>query len=177
MSTSLDALPSPEQQMTPPVNTIQMEINEPHMNEVVSGIQKAANAGVMTLPPRDVPLSSEHITHDEQVDPTFIPRSNEDYMLPSSLNDIDIANMNEKQQARQDSLDMLYDELQVPILIGTLYFLFQLPILKIQLLKHLPSLFKVDGNLNIQGFFFTSTLFAVNFYAIQRLLDMTSTFT
>ena len=70
----------------------------------------------------------------------------------------------------RDSLEILYDEFQIPIIIGLLYFIFQLPIVKTKLLILLPSLFSKDGNPNLTGYIFNSIFFGVLYYVISKSL-------
>ena len=59
--------------------------------------------------------------------------------------DLDFANIivenQRKKQNKQDSLDVLYDELEKPLLISVLYFLFQLPFMNVLLKKNLKILY------------------------------------
>ena len=59
---------------------------------------------------------------------------------------------------RQNSLDDTYNEIQTPLLLAVLYFLFQLPFFRKFLFNYLPVLFSNDGNLNINGFLFTARI-------------------
>jgi hypothetical protein len=68
-----------------------------------------------------------------------------------------------------DSLDDMYSEIQAPLLIAALYFLFQLPFFRKYLLSYFPVLFSMDGNLNINGFLFMSALFGILFYLLNKI--------
>ena len=70
---------------------------------------------------------------------------------------------------RQNNLDDAYNEIQTPLLLAVLYFLFQLPFFRKFLFTYLPVLFSNDGNLNINGFLFTSILFGLLFYVLNKL--------
>jgi hypothetical protein len=63
----------------------------------------------------------------------------------------------------------MYNEIQTPLLLAVLYFLFQLPFFKKNLFTYFPILFSVDGNLNINGFLFTSILFGLIFYMLNKI--------
>ena len=67
-----------------------------------------------------------------------------------------------------DSLDAMYNEIQVPLLIIILYFLFQLPFFKKTLYTYIPFLFLNDGNYNINGYLFTSVVFGMIFHFILK---------
>jgi hypothetical protein len=70
----------------------------------------------------------------------------------------------------KNSLDAVYDELQTPLLISILYFLFQLPILKQTLFKYIPLLCHNDGNYNLNGLLFTSVTFGFLFFSLSKTM-------
>ena len=145
------------------------------INQIITGLQQAGSSGQghTQLPSRDIPQTTEHITRDAEIQPNYIPKSsNEDYIHNYEEND-DIINKYNRQTNQNSNLDKLYDEIQIPLLIGILYFLFQLPIFKRYLFNYFPVLFSKDGNFNINGFFFTSTIFGLIYYI---LLKITNTF-
>ena len=65
--------------------------------------------------------------------------------------------------------DTLFYEMQLPIIIALLYFLFQLPAVKKHSKIMLPFLFKDDGNPNLYGYIFNSMLFASMFYVLLKV--------
>ena len=73
-----------------------------------------------------------------------------------------------KGKQQNDSLDELYNEIQIPLLLAVLYFLFQLPFFKKTLFTYFPMIFMKDGNYNIYGFVFTSILYGVLFYILNK---------
>ena len=77
---------------------------------------------------------------------------------------------------RNSSLDEMYNEVQTPLLLGVLFFLFQLPFFKKMLFSYFPVLFSNDGNLNINGFLFTSVLFGLMFYLCNKITTHFNTF-
>ena len=70
---------------------------------------------------------------------------------------------------RNNQLDDLYKEIQIPLLLAVLYFLFQLPIFKKYLFSFFPILFTNDGNFNINGYLFTSILFSIFYYLLNKI--------
>jgi DNA anti-recombination protein RmuC len=67
--------------------------------------------------------------------------------------------------------EAIYYDLQMPILIGVLYFIFQMPVFRAQLLHFLPSLFGEDGNFKIMGLTATSVMFAGTFFVIMKVFN------
>jgi hypothetical protein len=86
-----------------------------------------------------------------------------------------IQNYNKKIN-KNDSLDEIYDEMQSPLLLAVLYFLFQLPFFKKLLFKYFSILFSKDGNYNINGYLFTSILFGLLFYLLTKVTAFFNTF-
>ena len=140
------------------------------MNEVVTGIQQANASGALSLPSRDIPSNTVHFA-DEEVKPNYVPQppQQHDYIQNTDTeHEIMARRINNKNS--RDSLEILYDEFQIPIIIGLLYFIFQLPIVKTKLLILLPSLFSKDGNPNLTGYIFNSIFFGVLYYVISKSL-------
>jgi hypothetical protein len=77
----------------------------------------------------------------------------------------------QKEQHRKDLVVSVYDELQTPILIGVLFFLFQVPIINALMFKYLNFLkiYSDDGNLNLYGILFKSILFGLVYFGFIRL--------
>jgi hypothetical protein len=187
-TTSIDSLPiSPQTQ-----NNIQLELNENvrvdnpsqqlqktreedpsanqrNLNQFVTGLQQASASGMTGLPSRDIPQGQEHLTHDPQMKPNFIPSNTGggDYILNHQTSE-DIIRENARRQTKTDSLDELYNEMQIPILIGVLYFLFQLPVVRKNIFKYIPSLFHKDGNYNLSGYILNSVMFAGLYFTMTK---------
>ena len=187
-TTSIDSLPiSPQTQ-----NNIQLELNENvrienpsqhlqksreedpavkqrNLNQFVTGLQQASASGMTGLPSRDIPQSQEHLTQDAQMQPNFIPshQGGGDYILNHQTSE-DIIRENARRQTKTDSLDELYNEMQIPILIAVLYFLFQLPVVRKNIFKYIPSLFLKDGNYNLSGYILNSLMFAGLYFIMTK---------
>ena len=145
-----------------------LSLDQSTISQIVNGLQQASLAGATQLPSRDIPLKTEQLTHDEHVQPNYIPQAtNRDYILDQS-DDIQSYYNREK---IENSLDNVYDEIQGPLLLSILYFLFQLPIFKKLICKYLPFLCHNDGNYNIRGLFFTCSLFGFIYYSLSKTLS------
>jgi hypothetical protein len=149
------------------------------LQELVSGVQRASSAGMTALPSRDIPRDSLAMQHDEQIKPNYIPQSNgggnggdasnDDYIKRYETSD-DVRTNNRRSQNRMDSLEAIYTEFQMPILLGVLYFIFQMPVLRTHMLNFIPALFNKDANLNLIGLVAMSSAYAVAYYVITKLL-------
>jgi hypothetical protein len=149
-----------------------LALDENTISQIVSGIQKASLTGATSLPSRDIPMYDEHLSRDEQTMPNYIPDpSQRDYIM-SNDNDDDI----NKYYKHERTLDTIYDELQTPVLLGVLYFLFQLPFFKKYIYTYFPFLCHSDGNYNLNGLLFTCMLFGFIYYMSMKFVKNFSKF-
>jgi hypothetical protein len=157
-----------QQQGPPPQTTVASNMN---VNEFVSGLQRATSSGLTALPIRDVPRNTESVVSDEQTVPNYIPRDPVDYIRDHHENTRSFMDHRARSANQSESLDVIYDTLQVPILLAILYFTFQLPVMRKYLLLYLPSIFNKDGNHNLSGLLFVSVLFSCTYYGINFVLN------
>lgn len=144
------------------------EISEQKMmNEVVTGIQQANASGALELPSRDIPTNTVHFA-DEAVQPNYVPQKEQEDYIQNTDTEQEILARRMKNRNSRDSLEVLYDEFQIPIIIGLLYFIFQLPVVRSKLTTLIPALFNKDGNPNLSGYIFNSVFFAVLYYVISK---------
>lgn len=143
----------------------------PNYNELISQIQKAAAYGTTSLPSRDIPMDPVKVANDVQSQPNYIPppQVHEDY-IKNSISPQNLIETNSRQVKYDTNLDKFYGELQLPLMIALLYFLFQLPIVKQYNKKMLPFLFKSDGNPTLYGYIANSVLFASMIYVLLKLV-------
>ena len=139
------------------------------MNEFVTGIQQASASGATNLPSRDIPQNTVHFA-DEQVKPNFVPDKEQSDYIQNTDTEQEILVRRMKNQNSRDSLEILYDEFQIPIIIGLLFFIFQLPVVRSKFLSIFPSLHNKDGNPNLTGFILTSLFFGICYYVISKSL-------
>jgi len=146
-------------------------LDQTTINQIVSGLQQASTTGVTQLPSRDIPQTTSSVVQDPQIQPNYIPQpvNKSDYIKDYESNEDIIHNYNKSNQ-NNNSLDEMYNEIQIPLLLSVLYFLFQLPIFKKTLFHYLPVIFSKDGNYNINGFIFTSCLFGLLYYILHKII-------
>jgi hypothetical protein len=150
-----------------------LSLDQTTISQIVNGLQQASLAGATQLPSRDISLNTDILTNDSQVQPNYVPEPREkDYIIES---DEDI-NSYYKKEKMENSLDSIYDELQGPILLAVLYFLFQLPFLKKIVFKYLPFCCHKDGNYNINGLILSCGLFGFVYYSLSKTVKHFSTF-
>jgi hypothetical protein len=156
-------------------NSRSLSLDQTTISQIVNGLQQASIAGATMLPSRDIPQTTHGITSDPQIQANYVPpSSNNDYINDDDYdNDEAIHNYNRTADVK-NSLDSIYDEIQTPLLLAILYFLFQLPIIRKTLCKYIPLLCNNDGNYNINGLVFTSVLFALIFFAANKTISISS---
>jgi hypothetical protein len=151
------------------------------ISQIVSGIQQASLTGATMLPSRDIPSDTTQFNNDPQTLPNYVPPPPQntvqrDYIRDNEMAVNDMINNYNRKNEFNNNLDDAYNELQTPLLITILYFLFQLPFLKRFLFANMPFLFSNDGNHNLNGFLFTSVLFGVAYHSLTKLMGFFSVF-
>lgn len=160
----------------PPLNG-NISLDQTTINQIVNGLQQASTSGSTLLPSRDIPTKTDNIVIDEQIRPDYLPNTNtSDYIVSSETNEDIIHNYNVSQK-KSDNMEYLYSEIQYPLLICIVYFLFQLPIFRKKLFYLIPLLFTKDGNYNLNGYVITSVLFGITIYILTKLMNMVSFYT
>lgn len=157
----------------PQQNPGSLSLDQSTISQIVNGLQQASLTGATSLPSRDIPLHTEQLTNDMQVQPNYIPQPVSRDYINDERDDLNTYYASEK---NQNSLDSLYDELQAPLLLAILYFLFQLPFFKKNLFKYLPFFCHSDGNYNFNGLIFTCALFGFIYYFLSKTVKKFSKF-
>jgi hypothetical protein len=146
-----------------------LSLDQSTISQIVNGLQQASINGLTALPSRDIPQSTQGLTNDIQVIPNYVPAPvNKDY-INESESEINTYRLQNDENVKH-SLDSLYDEMQTPLLLAILYFMFQLPIVKKSLYKHLSFLCNSDGNYNIKGLLFMSSLFGFIYFSLSKVM-------
>lgn len=151
-------------------------IQQKQMNQFITGLQQATASGLTSLPVRDIPTNQEFLARDMQMKPNYVPQAPPgltDYISEHKSNE-DMIKEYARRQQKDDRLDELYNQLQVPILLAVLYFIFQLPVVRKNVFKFLPSLFNNDGNPNLYGYVANSLMFGALYFALTKGLNYLS---
>ena len=125
------------------------------------------------LPQRDIPMNiSQHI-QDEQIQPNYIPpppKATTDYIQEYQVSQDRQIREYEEKKMREKTREHWLDFIQWPVLIGLLYFVFQLPIINTLIFKRFSflSIYRDDGNFNLIGLTLKSIAFVIVYLAIQK---------
>lgn len=156
------------QQGQPQVPSSSLSLDQSTISQIVNGLQQASIAGATSLPSRDIPQTTQAIINDPAVQANYVPPpqpSQSDYIKDEETN------YTYKEETINSSLDSIYDEIQAPLLLSVLYFIFQLPIMRKLIFKYIPFLCSNDGNYNFNGLVFTSGLFGFIYYSLTKTMS------
>ena len=110
----------------------QTELSSDSINKIISGLQQASSTGMTQLPTSHIPMQTHQHMQDPQIQPNYVPPpppQKTDYIdQHDTIESLMQQNKNTKQE--QDKLDLLYSELQMPIIVMALFFVFQMPFLQ-----------------------------------------------
>ena len=165
-----DSPPNHFNQTNKPNQSDKVSLNS--INEMVSGLQKAAQNNMTRLPNRDVPFDPERITRDPNIQPNYIPPPTQEGYIEDEMDYEYMMQRNQNEKIQRNTMDNLYDEIQSPVMVGILFFLFQLPFINKLLLKIVPSLFKDDGHPLFSGYLLKALLFGISVFIMNKGFDM-----
>jgi len=148
------------------------ELSQESISQIVAGLQQAG--GATSLPNRDIPRNETHITQDEEIKPNYIPEYPDDDYIEDVTDMHDLIQQNKQNKTEQDRLDILYNEVQTPLLVMVLFFFFQLPYFNKVLVKSMPSLFSRDGHPTFSGYLLKTAVFGISFYIITNITKQLS---
>jgi hypothetical protein len=154
-------------------NNISLDQNT--INQIVNGLQQASSNGATVLPSRDIPRNTVSLTQDPYIKPNYIPPTNNKY-IEEDIDKEEIENDYNNIVNNENNLDILYDEIQTPLLLIILYFIFQLPIFKTTIFKYFPFFCSKDGNMNLYGLIFMSILYGSSYYILFQFIMRFSKF-
>jgi len=160
-----------EQLNTERKNSVNMQQMD-YTSEISSVLKETvdSNPSVTSLPSRDIPQNTLSVHSDEQIKQNYIKNDDNDY-IGNMISRDEIIRKNKLKENKKDNLEFIYEQIQIPLLIGIMYFLFQLPAVRKNMFYFIPSLFNKDGNPNFYGYFFNSFVFALMFLVIQKLIN------
>lgn len=141
------------------------------MNELVTGIQQARINGATNLQSRDIPINKTQYL-DEQVQQEYIPSSSKnDFIEEEDEEERKSNSIFDYNNTKKYILENNFNECQLAIILSLIYFLFQLPFIRVLLNTYIPALFFKDGNINIYGNIFMSLTFGLIYYILALLLN------
>jgi hypothetical protein len=126
-----------------------------------------------TLPSRDIPMNTLDYQQDETVRPNHVPRVKltSDYIREYEAASEKALMDHEQTKYRETAAQDWFSQLQVPIFVAVLYFIFQMPIMNSLLRKYFSfvTIYHEDGNFNFTGLLLKSAMFGSFFYSMQTV--------
>lgn len=169
--------PQPQQQMTGNVPTTE-PLSQEVVQQLIEGVQRAKETGATRLQSRDIPQDQTQITIDQHQKPDHVAGQGlnetpkQDYIR--EMNTMETM-LSEKQRNanKEETLNQFYDEIQTPILIVVLFFIFQLPFVQQKVKVYLPGLF-VEGKATLGAYILQAVLFGGTYYGIRQVIQLMS---
>jgi hypothetical protein len=123
------------------------------------------------LPSRDIPMDNGGYTHDQAVQPNYIPQSHVPDYLENYADEEQKARKYETGKHQKKMMDVIIEETQLAIFVAILFFIFHTSAFKKLIWNHMTFLpiLNGDGNLNVNGIIFKSFMFGSVFYTTQKL--------
>ena len=152
-------LPNPE---------IQPPTDKPNMNQ-----EDYANIPHQPMLSRDIPAETHTFQQDPAITPNYIPPSTkEDFLKDYHVYEQEILEQ-EKKDNQLDTFDYIMKQIQIPILISVLFYIFSNTKYTTLLLLPLPYSFKYnsDGNLNTNAYLVLSLIFGFTYYILDLLIN------
>ena len=129
----------------------------------------------MRLPSRDIPMDQSMYQQDEEVQPNYIPRTKltSDYVKDYEEVTHENIRRHENRKDKTSMVDKIFTDLQTPILIALMFFIFQMPLMNTMFYRNFSflSVYNSDGNINFYGITLKSVLFGSIFYSMQNAVQ------
>jgi hypothetical protein len=127
------------------------------------------------LPSRDIPMDQTNYQQDEEIQPNYMPRVKfaDDYVKDyESVTDAKIKH-HERGKARSSIIDRICTDLQMPVFVALLFFIFQMPLVNTMFFRRFSflSIYNSDGNVNFYGIALKSILFGGAFYSLGNTIE------
>jgi len=160
-----DMMPPPEYQ----TSQLKNDFVPPEQQQVLQNMPQ------MRLPSRDIPMDQAAYQQDEAVQPNYIPKPKltGDYVREYEEATEKAIRKQEKKKEHEGKIDQTLTDVQLPVLVAFLFFIFQMPVINTLLYKYLKLLpiFHGDGNMNLYGILLKSSMFGSVFYVIQKFVN------
>lgn len=150
-------------------NNQQIHTQQEQVSSLVSGIQKAAAAGITGLPSRDIPKNENIVTTDPKIKSEWIEDKGKvaDYIKTEETQN-QVLEAHKSNIEKSDQINSLLSHIQIPIMVSLLYCIFQTPIIKNSMIDYLGFLYKKNGNLTNIGYIVTSSLFGFLYFIMIK---------
>lgn len=177
--------PNPPQQPQPNHPQQSPTQSEPLSQEIIQqlidGVQRASSTGATRLPSRDIPQDTTQMTIDQHQKPNYVPGNganeppsihNRDYIEQYDTMETMLAEQ-KRREAKTDRLNEIYEEIQTPVLVVVLFFIFQLPFVSKTFQTYTPNLW-VEGKPTLGAYLIQASAFGAVYYGISQIIQWLS---
>jgi len=155
--------PQMQQSQAPPQMTKEM------MSQFNGELKNANENNLTQLPTRDVPMNPLLHVQDDQSKPNHVPQENNAPDYIKQFNNIENTIKQNSENVEQNNfMDNIYEEIQTPLLIFILFFIFQLPSVSKEFNRQFPILLSNDSSLTLKGFIVKSFIVALLYFLINK---------
>lgn len=183
---------SPSLQLPPVDGSSSGQLDTAIINKLVSDIQMASANGATRLRSKDIPVDPIGLSADPNVQQHYIPppvshqghgqappypqhqqplqNGYGDYIEEDDNMD-DIITRIKRKTSYNNQIDYYLDELQMPLIVAIMFFLFQLPFVRKLLYENFAFLYYSDGNMNMNGYVIISFIFGFIYYVLCKILN------
>jgi hypothetical protein len=152
-------------------NSIQPNVMPPPQAKV----RFQEEAPQVRLPSRDIPMDQSRYQQDEEVQPNYIPRAKLTSDYVKDYEDVTLENIRKHENLKEKTsmVDRILSDLQTPILVALMFFIFQMPMMNTMFYRNFSflSVYNTDGNINFYGITLKSLLFGGIFYSLQNTVN------
>jgi hypothetical protein len=152
-----------------------LTLDQTTISQIVNGLQQASLSGATQLPSRDIPMNTLDYQNDEEIHANYVPKVKltSDYIREYEKASEESLRKHERETYREQTAKSIWNDIQIPVLIAILYFIFQMPVVTKFLYKYFSflSIYRDDGNMNLVGLLLKSVLFGSLFLLIQKTTD------
>lgn len=142
------------------------------INQIIHDINRNGGENPTQLPARDIALSTTSYATDKQARPNYVPDVNDekikDYITELKKQE-EVVEAQNKKIKEDEKLDLFYHELQSPLMIMVLFFIFQLPIVDLYFNRLFPWLVRKDGHATLLGYLVKTFIFGALYYGFSKL--------
>jgi hypothetical protein len=181
---AMNVHPNPYGNELQPHNSPMPEISPPKYDKQSPGalqmssgdMEMLRNTPRIPLPSRDLPMDPDVYLHDEEITGNYIPKVKfkEDFVRDYEEISTEKILQREAKLRNESMVDRILSDLQVPLLIAILFFLFQMPAINTLFFKRFAflTIYNSDGNINFFGIALKSSIFGGLFYILQKTVNV-----
>lgn len=149
------------------------------MEEMMKQVQVASGHGLTNI--SQVPIhhasTSQQHTIDSQASANNLEKSEElekkrvRFAEDDYIKNYQVADTTEATGDSTATAETLFEQFKIPVIVGLLYYIFEMPAIQKMLLKAFPKMFKSDANINDYGALLMAVIFGALYYGITKLYD------